>query len=76
MRVDNTMALNAYNMAKTQNLGREKAVDDAALREQTDAFEAFLVKEILDIALKILYFQKIQGIKFTILCIMMRLASL
>lgn len=52
MRVDNTMALNAYNMANTQNLGKEKAVDDAALREQTDAFEAFLVKEVLDIALK------------------------
>ena len=52
MRVDTSVALNAYDAANTQNLGKERAIDDAALREQTDAFEAFLVKEVLDIALK------------------------
>ncbi|ARR03567.1 MULTISPECIES: rod-binding protein [Campylobacter] len=52
MRVDTSAALNAYNASSTQNLGKIKPVDDVALKEQTDAFEAFLVKEVLDIALK------------------------
>lgn len=52
MRVDTSAALSAYNASSTQNLGKIKPVDDAALKEQTDAFEAFLVKEVLDIALK------------------------
>lgn len=52
MRVDTSTALSAYNAVSTQNIGNTKPVDDVALREQTDAFEAFLVKEVLDIALK------------------------
>ncbi|MBQ7136038.1 rod-binding protein [Campylobacter sp.] len=52
MRVDTSAALSAYNASSTQNLGKIKPVDDVALKEQTDAFEAFLVKEVLDIALK------------------------
>lgn len=52
MKVDTSAALSAYNASSTQNLGKIKPVDDVALKEQTDAFEAFLVKEVLDIALK------------------------
>lgn len=52
MRVDTSAVLSAYNASSTQNLGKIKPVDDVALKEQTDAFEAFLVKEVLDIALK------------------------
>lgn len=52
MRVDTSAVLSAYNATSTQNLGKIKPVDDVALKEQTDAFEAFLVKEVLDIALK------------------------
>ncbi|WP_289242623.1 rod-binding protein [uncultured Campylobacter sp.] len=52
MRVDTSAALSAYNASSTQNLGKIKPVDVVALKEQTDAFEAFLVKEVLDIALK------------------------
>lgn len=52
MRVNTSAALSAYNASSTQNLGKIKPVDDVALKEQTDAFEAFLVKEVLDIALK------------------------
>ncbi len=35
-----------------QNISGKTATDDQKLREQTDAFEAFLIKNILDISLK------------------------
>lgn len=46
--------------------------EDKALKEQTDAFEAFLIKSVLDISLKqeILYLEKMQVMKFIHLCIM------
>lgn len=48
--IDNSLAINAFN--KTQTDAITQAKNDKLLREQTDAFEAFLVKEILDISLK------------------------
>lgn len=53
MQVDNSLALDAYNKLSTSNL-KDKSLskDDALLKEQTDAFEAFLVKEVLDISIK------------------------
>ncbi|KAB0614160.1 rod-binding protein [Campylobacter hyointestinalis] len=53
MQVDNSLALDAYNKLSTPNL-KDKSLskDDALLKEQTDAFEAFLVKEVLDISIK------------------------
>lgn len=53
MQVDNSLALDAYNKLNTSNL-KDKSLskDDALLKEQTDAFEAFLVKEVLDISMK------------------------
>lgn len=52
IEIDN--ALNSYANAikpqiESKNLDH---IDKAALKEQTDAFEAFLIKEILDIAIK------------------------
>ena len=47
MQVDHTIALDALNNKKftlTEN--------DEKLREQTDKFEAFLIKKVLDISLK------------------------
>lgn len=53
MKIDTTMALNSYNRINTDQITNLKSRDnDKLLREQTDAFEAFLVKEILDISLK------------------------
>lgn len=53
MKIDNTLALNAYSNIQTQKIGHKlDSEQDKLLKEQTDAFEAFLVKEILDIALK------------------------
>ncbi|ASM36925.1 MAG: rod-binding protein [Campylobacter sputorum] len=53
MNIDNSMALNAYNAVNdkliTQNRPR---FDEKALREQTDAFESFLVKTVLDLSIK------------------------
>ncbi|AII14372.1 putative flagellar protein FlgJ [Campylobacter iguaniorum] len=50
MQIDNTMALNAYNSLNTANIDK-LSKDDKLLKEQTDAFEAFLVKEVLDISM-------------------------
>ncbi|MGP1484693.1 MAG: rod-binding protein [Campylobacter sp.] len=55
--LDTTMAVNAYNNATNSlaNKGEFKKADareDALLREQTDAFEAFMVKAVLDVAIK------------------------
>lgn len=52
MKIDNTMALNSYNNLNAQKIkSANTASQDELLREQTDAFEAFLVKQVLDIAL-------------------------
>ncbi|MDL0088368.1 rod-binding protein [Campylobacter gastrosuis] len=48
--IDNSLAINAFNKTQTDTITQAK--NDKLLREQTDAFEAFLVKEILDISLK------------------------
>lgn len=50
MQIDNTMAINSFHAANTNSI--TQARQDKLLREQTDSFEAFLVKEILDISLK------------------------
>ncbi|KEA46510.1 rod-binding protein [Campylobacter mucosalis] len=53
MQIDNTMALNAYSNLRTNKLKEQSvAQQDKLLKEQTDAFESFLVKQVLDIALK------------------------
>ncbi|MBE3605484.1 rod-binding protein [Campylobacter sp. RM13119] len=51
MQIDNTLALNSYNNINVdqKNLDRK---NDELLKEQTDAFEAFMIKAVLDIALK------------------------
>jgi Rod binding domain-containing protein len=48
LRVDNSLALMGYQ-APQVNI---KTEEDALLKEQTDKFEAFFVKQVLDIALK------------------------
>lgn len=53
MNIDNQLAINAYNNIATNSItNRGKSENDKLLKEQTDAFEAFLVKSVLDIALK------------------------
>ncbi|QCD52443.1 rod-binding protein [Campylobacter sp. RM16192] len=53
MNIDNQLAINAYNNIATNSItNRSKSENDKLLKEQTDAFEAFLVKSVLDIALK------------------------
>lgn len=53
--IDNTLALNAYNRLNDSkfrpNLAKN-SIDKVALKEQTDAFEAFMVKTVLDISIK------------------------
>ena len=47
MKIDNTIAL--------QSIGKDLKIDKTnlkKLKESTDAFEAFLIKEVLDISLK------------------------
>ncbi|AQW86265.1 putative protein, possible flagellar protein FlgJ [Campylobacter pinnipediorum subsp. caledonicus] len=51
MYTDNTLAINSFNGINTDRL-KSNAKQDKLLKEQTDAFESFLVKEVLDIALK------------------------
>ncbi|OPA81864.1 rod-binding protein [Campylobacter pinnipediorum subsp. pinnipediorum] len=51
MYTDNTLAINSFNSINTDRL-KSSAKQDKLLKEQTDAFESFLVKEVLDIALK------------------------
>jgi len=65
MQIDNTLALNAYNGLQTSAITKAKSRDkisetdakeaakfDAKLKEQTDAFESFMIKSVLDISLK------------------------
>ncbi len=47
MQIDNTTALLATNTPKISQTD-----NDEKLREQTDAFEAFLLKQVFDISLK------------------------
>lgn len=50
MKIDTTQILNsAQNIPKIN----EKQIDRAKLREQTDAFEALILKNMLDLSLKI-----------------------
>ncbi|MBR8464085.1 rod-binding protein [Campylobacter sp. faydin G-24] len=53
MQIDNTVALNAYNAISTDEIKNLKQKqDNERLREQTDAFESFMIKAVLDVALK------------------------
>ena len=52
MQIDNTLALNSYNDISANKIKNANAKQDTLLKEQTDAFEAFMVKAVLDIALK------------------------
>ncbi|WP_103624291.1 rod-binding protein [Campylobacter concisus] len=52
MQIDNTLALNSYNEISANKIKNANAKQDALLKEQTDAFEAYMVKAVLDIALK------------------------
>lgn len=50
-----TLASNSSSslkMSETKELDEKELSFDKALKEQTDAFEAFLVKEVLDISMK------------------------
>ena len=47
MQIDNTATLLAAHTPKITS-----TENDAKLREQTDAFESFLLKQVLDISLK------------------------
>jgi len=47
MKIDNTIALSSLNKDFTVDDSNDKR-----LKESTDAFEAFLVKKVLDISLK------------------------
>jgi Rod binding domain-containing protein len=49
MTIDNTAAL---SIATTPNVPKKLSSDDVKLKEQTDAFEAFFVKQVFDISLK------------------------
>ncbi len=48
MKIDNYTALSALNTPKVDM----KSEDDVKLKEQTDKFEAFFIKQILDISMK------------------------
>ncbi|ABK83367.1 rod-binding protein [Campylobacter fetus] len=54
MQVDNSLALDSYNSLSTSSINSnlKDSKNDELLREQTDAFEAFLLKEVLDISIK------------------------
>lgn len=49
MQIDNTQALNSLNSAPQGNL---KTDNLAKLKEQTDSFEALIIKNMLDISMK------------------------
>eukprot|EP01022_Parablepharisma_sp_SALTPOND_P014681 TRINITY_DN2015_c0_g4_i1.p1 TRINITY_DN2015_c0_g4~~TRINITY_DN2015_c0_g4_i1.p1 ORF type:complete len:473 (-),score=39.16 TRINITY_DN2015_c0_g4_i1:1142-2560(-) len=51
MQIDNTQALNSLSKANTPN-GNFRTDDLAKLREQTDAFESLIIKNMLDISMK------------------------
>ena len=50
MQIDNTLALNSYSDISANKIKNANAKQDELLKEQTDAFEAFMVKAVLDIA--------------------------
>lgn len=50
MKIDNSNAILSYE--KVPSLNQTSISDDAKLREQTDAFEAFFLKQILDVSIK------------------------
>ena len=43
MQIDNTLALNSYSDISANKIKNANAKQDALLKEQTDAFEAFMV---------------------------------
>ena len=47
MKIDSFVATSSIGLQKVEN-----SKNDEKLREQTDAFESFLLKKILDIAIK------------------------
>jgi len=49
--VDNSLALMQTTYSNTQTINVENSTD-ARLKEQTDKFEAFFIKKVLDISLK------------------------
>lgn len=56
---DTSTAINAYNkvvatdaVTVKRDFSKSDTKQDALLREQTDAFEAFMVKAVLDVAIK------------------------
>lgn len=49
MQVDTSVTLMNHNYNKTIDANSK---NDALLREQTDKFEAFFIKQVLDIAMK------------------------
>lgn len=51
MRVDTSLGLQAYEEGKLPKI-QPKLNDDAKLKEQTDAFEALIVKTMLQTAIK------------------------
>lgn len=53
IKLNTSMALNAYSENKLENLKNIKTTEDAALKAQTDEFESLMVKIVLDTALKL-----------------------
>lgn len=51
MRVDTSVALQTYQSSKAPKI-QPQASDDAKLKEQTDAFEALILKTMLSTAIK------------------------
>ncbi len=49
---NNTVALNASNMAQNKVPRIDKNSDEAKIREQTDAFESVILKMLMDNAMK------------------------
>ncbi len=49
MKIDNSLALMQLSSARSVKIENE---NDAKLKEQTDKFEAFFIKQVLDISLK------------------------
>ena len=50
MKMDTSLAIQSYQNTKTPKI--QKTSDDAKLKEQTDAFEALLLKTMLATAIK------------------------
>lgn len=51
MNVDNTIALSNANYSQSLKTFDKNSDSDKALKEQTDKFEAFFLKQVLDIAM-------------------------